>query len=111
VLIVDSEDDEPLSQMSKQAPVAHGHAVISGNVSARTAFNLFDDEQNTAGDMDAVNDSDYDLEELGEIERECEADTYKSDDAALNNPDDIELTTLLEAEVRSVIVFSIKLII
>jgi hypothetical protein len=79
--MVDSEDDETLSQTSKQAPVARGHAVTSGKpvrVSARTAFNLFDDEQDTAGNMDAVNDSDSGLEELGKIEREREADTYLS---------------------------------
>ena len=108
--MVDSEDDETLSQTSKQAPVARGHAVTSGKpvrVSARTAFNLFDDEQDTAGNMDAVNDSDSGLEELGKIEREREADTYESDDAALNNLDDVELTMLLQAEVCSVIIFSI----
>ncbi|KAI9430298.1 hypothetical protein F5148DRAFT_1296345 [Russula earlei] len=46
--------------------------------------------------MDALNN--YDLEELGKIEHEHEVDTYESDDAALNNLDDIELATLLEAE-------------
>ncbi|KAI9512932.1 hypothetical protein F5148DRAFT_1334336 [Russula earlei] len=46
--------------------------------------------------MDALNN--YDLEELGKIEHEHEADTYESDDATLNNLDDIELATLLEAE-------------
>jgi hypothetical protein len=41
--------------------------------------------------MDAVNDSDSGLEELGEIECEREADTYESDNAALNNLDNVEL--------------------
>ncbi|KAI9460725.1 hypothetical protein F5148DRAFT_1369187 [Russula earlei] len=78
--MVDSEDEEGSEPESD----------------VKTTFNHFDDELDTAGDMDALND--YDLEELGEIERECEADTYESDDAALNNLDDVELAALLEAE-------------
>ncbi|KAI9450039.1 hypothetical protein F5148DRAFT_1291083 [Russula earlei] len=99
--MVNSEDEEApsLSQMSKQVLVARRHAVTSGKparVSTHTAFNHFDDELDTAGDMDALND--YDLEELGKIERECKADTYELDDATLNNLDDVELAALLEAE-------------
>ncbi|KAI9457387.1 hypothetical protein F5148DRAFT_1287682 [Russula earlei] len=74
MLMVDLEDEEALS----------------------LTFNHFDDELDTAGDMDALNN--YDLEELGEIEHECKADTYELDNAALNNLDDSALSVLLEAE-------------